>query len=708
MRDIYVKATEVVVFLGDGRSHRIIGRSWDRPPPFDAVFHNSSLDNELIANFIRRWIVDDVPPKVSSLDVFSFIAMRVRGQDEVFCGEANRRGRDLTGLFEALHMMLLSAWWSRMWVFQEAILARTLTVRYGGVACPWSMFEDAAQNPSASSSSIPSVSRKVLEYFSKLVQDIARNRRSINEEASSNQQTAALMLNLLRTTGARKASDDRDKVFALLGLVSMETMFLPSYTMTTENVYTAIVSQIIAHGRSLAPLYGDLGRKNRKNLPSWVPDWSAIADGREISRTAHADLYNACGDGDVEYVASLSALRSYALRCLERFWTAKFDNPLLLSEATRFSKTVNRVKPSQEALGEGENLAEEIPAPLWMAETGIIDGELHLLGRYVAPVTRIGEAIVSEITSSDIGILYGSFLELTYEASAHANPLQAFVSYLKLKDNITQRLSEEDDEVLERWFAKQFSRLDFPPIEVGLMPQEDREELKQWMDWQFDRLDFPLSGAGLTARKDREDLKRWMGRQKTRLDSPPSGADVMSRKDYENLKRLMKREMYRIHLQIDNVCSTGSNDPDELGFDEILKHMASGRRLFVAGGRLGWGPLDTKPGDRVYILPGGKVPFVLRKQTTNWNDNKYRLVGDCLLQGVMDGEMCRDEKWEAVLLPVISWMGLGCNWYTEEGKGKEGDSCALDSERHFVHPFTFTQKLMEEKATLRTHFLTLI
>lgn len=67
----------------------------------------------------------------------------------------------------------------------------------------------------------------------------------------------------------------------------------------------------------------------------------------------------------------------------------------------------------------------------------------------------------------------------------------------------------------------------------------------------------------------------------------------------------------------------------------LLGHGVRGRRLFSTETRyLGLGPANTKVGDVVVVLYGGRVPFILRP-TTN---HKYNLVGYAYVSGIMDGE----------------------------------------------------------------------
>lgn len=166
MRHIYAHAIQVIVFLGDGRNHRITGYSKDLQPPREVVFHNNSSDDENITEFLERWTSNKPPRSCSSIDVISLIAMYARGQQASLDLRATSQQNSLEKVFEVLRMMLLSAWWGRIWVFQEAIVARELTVRYGNISCNWKMFVQAAfQHRESPPSSLPGSCTKGLTYF---------------------------------------------------------------------------------------------------------------------------------------------------------------------------------------------------------------------------------------------------------------------------------------------------------------------------------------------------------------------------------------------------------------------------------------------------------------------------------------------------------------------------------------------------------------
>ncbi|KAK6080482.1 heterokaryon incompatibility protein [Seiridium cupressi] len=55
-------------------------------------------------------------------------------------------------------------------------------------------------------------------------------------------------------------------------------------------------------------------------------------------------------------------------------------------------------------------------------------------------------------------------------------------------------------------------------------------------------------------------------------------------------------------------------------------------------GLMGTGHVDTQPGDEIWVLRGGKVPFVLRP-LKNEGKTEYTFIGQSYLQGAMQGEI---------------------------------------------------------------------
>jgi len=73
-----------------------------------------------------------------------------------------------------------------------------------------------------------------------------------------------------------------------------------------------------------------------------------------------------------------------------------------------------------------------------------------------------------------------------------------------------------------------------------------------------------------------------------------------------------------------------------------VKHTTFGRRLFQTdGGLIGLGAADTTVGDRVCVLFGGQVLYLLRPKSS---DVEHEFIGECYVHGMMDGEAVTDER----------------------------------------------------------------
>ena len=69
-------------------------------------------------------------------------------------------------------------------------------------------------------------------------------------------------------------------------------------------------------------------------------------------------------------------------------------------------------------------------------------------------------------------------------------------------------------------------------------------------------------------------------------------------------------------------------------FNDFVTKACGGRRFFTTTGRyMGLAPAKAQDGDKICILLGGQVPYVLREQ-----DEHYVLIGECYFHGIMKGE----------------------------------------------------------------------
>lgn len=84
-----------------------------------------------------------------------------------------------------------------------------------------------------------------------------------------------------------------------------------------------------------------------------------------------------------------------------------------------------------------------------------------------------------------------------------------------------------------------------------------------------------------------------------------------------------------------------NQEPNNILYESICGMVPNHAFFITKSGFIGIGPPDAKPGDQVWVLSGGQVPFVLRKADA---DAIYSLVGDAYVHGIMDGEAVSDTR----------------------------------------------------------------
>lgn len=67
-------------------------------------------------------------------------------------------------------------------------------------------------------------------------------------------------------------------------------------------------------------------------------------------------------------------------------------------------------------------------------------------------------------------------------------------------------------------------------------------------------------------------------------------------------------------------------------------------------------PWIAVPGDVVCIFPGCAVPFVIRRI-----DKDFRMVGECYLHGIMNGEVGKMEAMEVRSIKVVQRLYISCS-----------------------------------------------
>lgn len=132
-------------------------------------------------------------------------------------------------------------WWGRVWVIQEATLAKNLLVVCDRETLPWSLlcqiYPTSMRSPWGVSAIRASANEQKLEPLRRL-NSIRREWRVVLDPP--NKLSAFRILDLIELFRFSKATDPRDKIYALVGLAQDGSKIDLNYSATTQDVYTKI------------------------------------------------------------------------------------------------------------------------------------------------------------------------------------------------------------------------------------------------------------------------------------------------------------------------------------------------------------------------------------------------------------------------------------------------------------------------------------
>ncbi|KAJ0110187.1 hypothetical protein J7T55_000619 [Diaporthe amygdali] len=157
-------------------------------------------------------------------------------------------------------------YFSRVWVVQEVAMSKRITIMCGDIAVEWTKFMQIEH---------------LRRIYTSSFHDTFPTMLRLEEQFISR---SATVLDVLVLGRSCEASDTRDKVFALLGLVeqtSANSRLFANYFLSAAEVYKQIAMHlVIVEKRGLDVLLGNLCYRSHEekahvpHLPSWVPDWN--------------------------------------------------------------------------------------------------------------------------------------------------------------------------------------------------------------------------------------------------------------------------------------------------------------------------------------------------------------------------------------------------------------------------------------------------
>lgn len=174
------------------------------------------------------------------------------------------------------------SWFHRIWTVQEVTLpsAEKVVVRYGAMSFPWvfilltaDFLRIAVYKFGRWDEATRLQNRISAMLRQKRDPESQRTILAADKDAASPYQGVLQILVAMRP---KKATDPKDKVFALMSVLKELDLRLPSadYQKSLERIYIETAVACIKNAGNLDVLYEAPSKSRRHGLPSWVPDWS--------------------------------------------------------------------------------------------------------------------------------------------------------------------------------------------------------------------------------------------------------------------------------------------------------------------------------------------------------------------------------------------------------------------------------------------------
>lgn len=499
----------------------------------------------------------------------------------------------------ALHI-LQSPWLYRAWTLQEILLAPRATIVIGRYSIDWDHLRVGANHGLNLGLWHPFVlgilPDPVLKPFLSL-QSLKLKRRG----QDPNESPGKILLELLFQCRFREATDPRDKIYSLLGLVANPTSHPPAeptqvlppleinpdYSSPVNAIYAHAARQMMLDSNSLDTLGGCAQSINL--LPSWVPHW-------DIPQSANPLVHDGLGKQRVTHATAHS-----------KAWPRFADTTTLLLHAHDITTLVALAPPLPQPQANTTKVAEDSEknfSNIKATATGNALSTRYLLVEQM--MKTLGQ--IYEILMSVVPFL-GVFAD--WEEFATAAPLTNPGPEVPGYGSRTVSPPSRPIATLLHNVRK-----------LGISVTHDEEpEDRLAVYWQ----------TLCTGTYD-----------DTAAAAPERGRMIATQKLFYSWRASLKQihDLHRWHAdrKLRPIAFLGYVTNTWRGYGEFVRFIEGsyGRRLGrAANGYLCLVPANAEVGDKVVLARGGRVPLVMREQG---GTGYWRLVGEAYIQGIMDGQ----------------------------------------------------------------------
>jgi hypothetical protein len=426
MGEIYSEAKKVIAWLG---------------PASD----NSSLAFDLIRHTADCYIASNDSDDSNELEVGRWI-------ESTWTDEA------CYDSWRAFVSLLHRTWWRRTWVLQETTQAKDLELWCGKVQLDWLIIERAffvltgyhavevseRFAPAGASDQV----YDAFDAFNAICSRIGTRQRIFQAEPTP-------LLSMLELTRSHLATDNRDKLFAMLSLAHKDErdLIVVDYNISVRALYISFARRYIEATGDLQII--TLAHENDPaNFPSWVPDWSQRRDivplslvlrtgwDSDMEYCAHKGKYSSCRFSDKLESLLCQGVRFDNVDGLGTYDYAGVD--LEDSEAVQ-SSTVKSAYGSAEATFEA----------IWRSACGNVEmfqDQWEILGDFGAHFAKLW----SGVTAGEAQAFESTVSKRVVRFLSEAGVLRLggrTIHDLVLKASESLEATEESDVMQERWVS---------------------------------------------------------------------------------------------------------------------------------------------------------------------------------------------------------------------------------------------------------------
>ncbi|KAF4464009.1 heterokaryon incompatibility het-6 [Fusarium albosuccineum] len=238
------------------------------------------------ADSVAIWLGPEEDDSSSAMNLLRHVAEQAKYPDVVSrLLAAGARNGDLA----AVVSLFERDYWRRLWVVQEVFNAREIQVYCGSTKLPWDVYQLASDAFSRHRGDMafrndqiegrrPAVSPDQFSYAQVLIYQGPASLPDLEVYMGDGEEA---LLEIMRACRRKLASDPRDKLFGILGVLpaDIRNEFRADYNLPVKDVYTEVVDYLLKTTQRIDVICEAIHfpvHTSSANLPSFVPDWSHV------------------------------------------------------------------------------------------------------------------------------------------------------------------------------------------------------------------------------------------------------------------------------------------------------------------------------------------------------------------------------------------------------------------------------------------------